>query len=341
VTDPAYRSGRLVVSGERSASKWLDRRSGARVRWGIEIACDESGFTGGNLAGGQTTVFAHASVRIGMAAAAALVDELRAELGGRAVEVKSRRVRRHGAAERVLAATAPDVRVHLTDPEFYVLARLADLAVLGPEVPGTQSPGTDPRAGALARALHAQGARVYGAQAWRALLRHGTDLMRTHNWRLPKDPVDAFFSHAGTLPRTGELDVLLRMRPAAVEWRAAHERNRKLTPLMEPVVPALARTAEAWLATATEIALVHDEQSALTRERLADIASAVARRLPGRRLVRVCLVDSRRDPRVQVADVLAGIARRAAGDLLAGRGDGALIAPYVLPGSTWAGPTTW
>ena len=31
----------------------------------IEIACDESGFSGGNLVGGgHSTVFAHASVRI-------------------------------------------------------------------------------------------------------------------------------------------------------------------------------------------------------------------------------------------------------------------------------------
>ena len=30
----------------------------------LEIACDESGFSGGNLVGGESPVFAHASVRI-------------------------------------------------------------------------------------------------------------------------------------------------------------------------------------------------------------------------------------------------------------------------------------
>ena len=157
--------------------------------------------------------------------------------------------------------------------------------------------------------------------------------MRTHNRWLPKDPIGAFYA----LP--GLSDEIRRARPAIEEVRAAHERDRKLTPLMEPVIPALARTVEAWLATAPEVEVVHDEQSALTKERLADIAATVARRHPGRRLAGVRLVDSRADPRVQVADLLAGVARRVASDALAGRPDQALTAllrPYVHPESTWA-----
>jgi hypothetical protein len=49
-------------------------------------------------------------------------------------------------------------------------------------------------------------------------------------------------------------------------------------------------------------------------------------------------VDSRTDPRVQVADLLAGVARKVASDELLGRHDPdltALLQPYVDPASRW------
>jgi hypothetical protein len=60
------------------------------------------------------------------------------------------------------------------------------------------------------------------------------------------------------------------------------------------------------------VAVVHDEQSALTRGRVARLGTFLAAAVspappPLRSFVQV---DSRDDPRVQVADLLAGIARR-------------------------------
>ena len=292
----------------------------------IEIACDESGFSGGSLDGGHTTVFAHASVRIAAIRAESLVDRVRALTGGRGTEMKAVRLRRpHDRAvlEELLETAGPHVRVHLTDTALFVLARLADLVVAG-----TDSPGGQARSRALAL-------RLYAADPTPEFLQRTANLVRTHNRWLPKDPVAAFYA-LPDIPAE-----IRRARPAIEEVRAAHERDRKRTPLMEPVIPALARTVEAWLATAREVTVVHDEQSALTRERLTDIGVAVARRHPGRRLAGVRLVDSRADPRVQVADLLAGIARRVASDALAGHGDDALTAllrPYVHPESTWAPP---
>jgi hypothetical protein len=55
-------------------------------------------------------------------------------------------------------------------------------------------------------------------------------------------------------------------------------------------------------------------------------------------------VDSRTDPRVQVADFVAGVARKAASEVLDDRGDAgltALLGPYPDPFSIWgadAGP---
>jgi hypothetical protein len=276
-------------------------------------------------------VFAHASVCIGAVPAASLVDRVRALTGGRGPEVKAVRLRRpHDRAvlEELLATAAPHVRVHLTDTTLFVLARLADLVVEGTAITGTDSPGRDVRSRALAL-------RLCAAHPTPEFLKRAGDLVRTHNRWLPKDPVAAFYALPG-IP-----EEIRRARSVIEEVRATHERDRKRTPLMEPVIPALARTVEAWFATAVEVTVVHDEQSALTRERLSDIGVAVARRHPSHRLAGVRLVDSRTDPRVQVADLFAGIARRVASDALAGNPDDvltALLRPYVHPESTW-GPS--
>jgi hypothetical protein len=84
---------------------------------------------------------------------------------------------------------------------------------------------------------------------------------------------------------------------------------------------------------------VHDEQSALTPARIADIGARFAARHPGRRLSGVQFVDSRNDPQVQVADLIAGVARRLGRDILNRRVDGELgplLIPMVDPESVWA-----
>ena len=49
----------------------------------LEIACDESGFSGGSLVSEQNPVFAHASVRIESGDARKLVDSLLRQIGAR------------------------------------------------------------------------------------------------------------------------------------------------------------------------------------------------------------------------------------------------------------------
>jgi hypothetical protein len=62
-------------------------------------------------------------------------------------------------------------------------------------------------------------------------------------------------------------------------------------------------------------------------------------RLPDQgRFLQFRQVDSRTDPRVQVADLLAGVARKVASDELLGRHDPqltALLRPYLDPASRW------
>jgi hypothetical protein len=100
---------------------------------------------------------------------------------------------------------------------------------------------------------------------------------------------------------------------------------------------AIIRAVAAWAGPASPVRIVHDRQNTLTERRIARLA-----RTPG--LVEVRLVESSGDPRVQVADFLAGTARSIASAELNGRSDPALtslLRPYVDPGSIWGDDQSW
>ncbi len=96
----------------------------------------------------------------------------------------------------------------------------------------------------------------------------------------------------------------------------------------DPLVPAIVVAVELWSdGGRVPVDLVHDRQTVLTDDRIACLL-----RLPG--LASLTLVDSRTDARVQLADFLAGVARRVASDQLAGRADPELVEllrPYGDP----------
>ncbi len=97
-------------------------------------------------------------------------------------------------------------------------------------------------------------------------------------------------------------------------------------------VPAIVRAVHLW-GTDKPVTIVHDRQNLLTEDRV-----ALIKRTLGDRLADMTFVDSRDDARVQIADFLAGVARRIASDALNGHGDVELVAalrPYVDPSSIW------
>jgi hypothetical protein len=317
-----------------------------------EIVCDESGFSGGNLVGGHAPVFAHASVRIDEETASAVIAGLRRRMdGGPPGELKAGALLRPQYRDLVRDLLGPDgplvgaARVHLVDTVYFALARLADLLGDSAEVvQGTDSPGRDPTARHAALVLRARGPATYGPDRWRQFLTRAADLMRTNSRWTAREPVAPFAAALDELLDTqGEVaDVLRPMRsrlPAAAAVRAALKADPKLPTLLEPVVPAFARAVAMWCPSGGTLSVVHDDQSAVTPERIAAIAA-------GTGLIEVTLVDSRTDPRVQVADLLAGIARRVAGDQLAGRARpdddlAALLSPTLDPESTWSDSGSW
>jgi Protein of unknown function (DUF3800) len=329
-----------------------------QIKRHIEIACDESGFSGGNLVGGgHSPVFAHASVHIEPETAGELIQHLRREIGARGDgEYKSPEIlrpRRRPVVLWLLGPSSPiygNAHVHLTNTRFFVLARMVDVLLSGHHpIRGIACPGRNPYTRPMALALYRSGEQSYGAASWQDFLSLSANLFRINNRWLPKTPVQLFYAAVEAMVQTDAADdvsqvmsLLKSTRPIAEATRASHLQNPKLTPLMEPLIPALNRTVHHWGSDAATLSVVHDEQSALTPERISDIATAFAARYPGHQLSDVRLVDSSREARVQIADFVAGIARRLAADELEGGADPeimALLDPLVDHESVWGDRT--
>jgi hypothetical protein len=76
------------------------------------------------------------------------------------------------------------------------------------------------------------------------------------------------------------------------------------------MLPTLAETVLFWSGDdRRQVHVTHDEQSALTASRLRRLQQVLADGASSP-LAGLLMVDSRDDPRVQVADILAGMARR-------------------------------
>ena len=319
----------------------------------LEIACDESGFSGGNLVGrGHSPVFAHASIRIDSDTASQLVQRLRTEIGARGEgEYKSAEIlrpRRRPIVLWLLGPSSPiygNAHVHLTDTRFFVLARMVDVLLGGRTVRGIACPGRDRRTRPMALALYRSGEQSYGPSRWQEFLTLSANLFRTNNRWLPKAPIPMFYAAVDGLARARApsdiTEVMIQLRPTrpiAEATRASYLHNPKLTPLVEPLLPAFSRAVDHWGSQAQTLGVVHDEQSALTPERIADIATAFTADHPEHELTDVRFADSSREPAVQIADFVAGIARRVASEELKDRTDGqitALLSPLVDHESVW------
>lgn len=308
-----------------------------------EIACDESGWEGANLVAGNSTVIAYASVRLSVDAAA----ECLRELGGHAKpEYKASHVLRadRSTVTRLLGQAGPihgNAFVHLTEKAHFVVGRLLDL-VLGQSVDAASAGlAPDRRVAGLATTLSREGPGTLGAARWQAFLAAANAVLRDWKPRKVREPVDELLDLISPLDgdsRVGAiLDELRRARSVAYVARAELLEAHVLQPAVEPLIPALARTILHW----SGVAIVHDEQSALTERRIRRLERQL---LPPGRSLRFRQVDSRTDPRVQVADVLAGVARRIAADELRGRGDAelaGLLRPYLDPASCWSDEKSW
>lgn len=292
----------------------------SRVRPPV-IACDESGAEGVNLIGANTAVFAHAAVRLTFGEAADCVARLRDLIGSPAREYKANHLLRtkHRDALRwfLTEPLADAASVLLVDKTLFLAGKVVDLLVDRAPYPECLQRRPDDRA----RALHRDGPGQHGVQRWNEFLRSFIGLLHTSNRRLPVTTPETFFA------QTDLLGDLTFARSHLTELRDRLLADPSLIPPLDPLMPALADTIAFWQPDD----VVHDEQPSLTPARLVQLLGPVPR---------LRFVDSRSDPRVQVADFLAGVARRLNEETLHGNGDPELVGllrPYVLPASIWVG----
>ncbi|GIF64847.1 hypothetical protein Ais01nite_28820 [Asanoa ishikariensis] len=274
-----------------------------------EIACDESGYEGQQLVSSPTTVFAHGSVHLSWAAAAECMAELRARIKSPATEYKANHLLRekHRAVLVWLLGTGGPVHGHayvqLVDKPRFLVRTLLDQLIDAPDRVDTLPVTAEPR--------------------WRRFLMAGNALLRT---REPLDPTaaDVLFQAIGDLRRTGvppaadeTLALLGKNRARADDFL---DRRRTDPPAFAPVdllAPAIVNAVAHW----GPVRITHDFQSSLTPTRVAWLREAAPD------LADLTLVDSNDDPRVQVADIVAGTVR-----VIAGRSDpelAALASGYV------------
>ena len=316
----------------------------------VEIACDESGFSGTNVLDAATPVFTHASVDLRVDEAVELIRALRSGFRWPLDEFKSGQFLRGPQAgealEWLLAALSGRAHVHVVDKEYFLVTRIVDLFLVEPSyAAGTYlTQHHRPAALTLYRAGRASG------RDWSVFLAAFVELVRTKRRRQPDSSVvDRFFQARDSLAvglgaeAKGVLDGLSRTRVRALLTRLSHD-DRSIPPPLEPLLPALAETVLFWSGGQRQVLVIHDEQSALTASRLRRLqealtdggaapgswASAAGESPPTRvsPLAGLVTVDSRDDPRVQVADLLAGVVRRSPHI-----GDDGLLRPFLSPTS--------
>ncbi|WP_020579753.1 hypothetical protein [Actinopolymorpha alba] len=329
-----------------------------------EIACDESGWEGTNLVAGSSEVMAYASVCLSVEAAQASIQALSGRVRSRGLEYKASHLLRAGRQSNVtwlLGAEGPlqgKARVHLTDKTFFVVCRILDVFVGGYVDTASAGLVQDPRLVDMARTLCRVGEDAFGHERWRAFLATSNTVLKRTRRPVVRGPVDAFFAQVDALHRldgqnqVGEiLDVLRQARPTAYDARVHLLESQVLQPALEPLIPAIARTVLHWGSDQQTVTIVHDEQSALTKRRLAGLEQTLASppvellRPPGQgQFIHLRQVDSRSEPRVQIADLLAGVARKIATEELHGSSDGehsALLRSYIDPASHWCHEQSW
>lgn len=329
----------------------------------LDIACDESGWEGSNLAAGNSEVIAHASVRLEIDQAAECIRALRGPSGQHSREYKASHLLRTRTGSDLAGFLGPSgpvhghAGVHLTHKSCFMLARVLDLFIGGSVDAASLGLRPDPRLASLAATLCRAGPDTFGPEPWRAFLAATNVVLHADRRRRVRAPVDAFLGQVEALRARdggGPIQTILdELRDAGQEAYSARARllaDQVLQPVLEPLIPALARTVLRWSRGLHPVAIVHDEQSALTERRIQRLEQILAAppleliRLPARgRFIRFRQVDSRTEPRVQVADLLAGVARKVASDELLGRNDPeltALLRPYVDPASRWCGRLT-
>jgi hypothetical protein len=331
----------------------------------LEIACDESGYEGEKLIGTTTDVFAHASVHLDTESATACMQELRRRIRSPATEYKANHLLREKHRAVLIWLLGPlgplsgRASVYLIDKAFFVVGKVIDLLTdrVGPTAPGF-GVGQNRQAAAMTGALYGESRCGLDPLLWEAFLAASNTLLRAKDPLAVRTSLTSFFNTIDALRLDGSgvsTDEVLRLVERAkrdpATLRARLLDNSAIMSPMDPLIPAIVHAVIRWGDDDNPVSIVHDRQNTLSADRIAQLkdlfsglVSAVLSHSARGRLAGLTLVDSTVDPRVQVADILAGTARKVTSDELNDRGDAeltALLRPYVDPHSIWGDDRSW
>jgi hypothetical protein len=208
----------------------------------------------------------------------------------------------------------------------------------------------------IARDLFAEGPRAYGPEKWNLLLAEFISFVRATHRKGVKTTLEQLLKTIDDLrlvSRRGRGETamqLLWQGRREIEAYASDGSGREDgLRTLDPLIPAVMETARAWYeSTGRSISMVHDRQSLLTDEMCAILISAGNRphpdfpfKVPIKAIVQA---DSRDDPRIQIADIVAGVGTLAGRSVLDGNVGTAVrqaIQPALIESSLWGDSESW
>lgn len=323
----------------------------------LVVACDESGNDGENLLGGSSPVFAHASVTMSQKAAAEIMAEVRARTRSQSAELKSKTILqpKHEATARWLLQhplLANASAVHLTHKRYFVVAKLFDSTVEEIARDAGYDMYADGSALSAANILYFLAPSAY-AEKWDELLLAFQHFLRA---KTAGDATSALATLDAAFVDVSSVETPLRDFVGMAFTGISHLQTLSALQLgmgidhrlrtLDPLIPAVGATVAFWArVSGRPVELIHDAAPEMSPERIAAIRYNLARPEivspqqagKGVELTNVVLVDSKHDERVQLADLVAGLAR-VVGEQLAGREEHPLFAeiePLISQDSIW------
>lgn len=294
----------------------------------VEIVCDESGSDGENLFESAHRVFAHGSVDLSTREAGAIVANVRRQFRITGPELKAKQLLKDSAiddAAGLFMAGGPlhgRAHVMLIDKLYFAVGKVIDLLVEEEMYEQGVQLHVDGSARQMASDLFRHGRKALGTVNWDRLLGAFVSLIRRRQRTGEKTTLDEFFAVIDDLRlRSHRKDVadVLSLVWAAREQAAQYgdpDQAISEQPNLEPLVAAIHPTALYWAEQyGGPVLLIHDRQTILTDELVRIIVGVANNPHPDLPvyvpIAGIVQADSKADPRVQLADLAAGLGRLA------------------------------
>jgi hypothetical protein len=327
-----------------------------------EIFCDESGHDGENLMAGTTPVLAHSSLHMDLAEGTDLVAYLRTKTKAQSSELKASDVLRNGQAiDELFGAQGKlvgRVQVYVVEKASLAAGKMVDL-LIEEKAYAEGHNFYDGTARRMVTALYELGPDSLGQEQWLSLVSAFTSLMREKQRKGDKETIDGFFEKVEQARSTAThpklklvLNLLSDTRQQAEEFQV-DVANGDLTKNLDPLQTSLMELAYDWSHRLQRpIRIMHDAQNGLTEQVMKAVMTAATKKvpaeynLPDRRcnLVGIKHIDSKADPRIQLADIAAGFTRQVAESALKGSADKerlTQIQRLVHINSIWGDSQSW